>query len=282
MSLRPTRVLLLGASGLLGSHLLRRLPQSCGVVAAPGRGGAAEAAGVRWLPMTMDAADLDAIGPLLDAAAAEVVVNATGAAPRSDASVLARVNARFPRALADAAVARGSRVIQISTDGVFSGSRGHYSEEDRPDPVDDHGRSKLEGELAAPHLTIRTSFYGRSPRGTGLVEWLVSQRGGVIDGFADYRFTGIAAAILADFVALSIDRGLSGMYHVGGGPVTKFDLLCSASRRLNLNVTVRPLRPGAVDRTLDTARFFAAIGRRPPTVEDSIEALMPCDALSRS
>lgn len=283
MSSHTPRVLLLGASGLLGGHLLRRLPQTLETVAAAGRSGAAGTdASVRWLPMGCDAADLDAIGPLLDAAGADVVVNATGAAPRSDAAVLAQVNARFPQALAEAAAARGSRVVQISTDGVFSGTRGHYREDDRPDPADDYGRSKLDGELAAPHLTVRTSFYGRSPRGTGLVEWLVSRRGQAVDGFADYRFTGLAAAILAEMVAVAIDRALCGVYHVGGDPVTKFDLLCAASRRLDLDVTVRPLSPGAIDRTLDTTRFFAAIGRRPPTVADSIEALTPCGVLSRS
>lgn len=277
------RVLLLGASGLLGGHLLRRIPESFATVAASGRrGGAGADPRVQWLPAPFDAADLAAIDPLLDAAAADVVINATGAAPRSPAAELAQVNARFPRALAAAAAARGSRVVQISTDGVFSGNRGEYSEADRPDPIDDYGRSKLDGELAAPHLTIRTSFYGRTPRGSGLVEWLASQRGGVVDGFADYRFSGLAAAMLADFVALAIDRALDGVYHVGGDPVTKFDLLAAVSRRLDLNVTVRPVIAGAVDRTLDTTRFFAAIGRPRPAVADSIEALAPCGVLSRS
>jgi dTDP-4-dehydrorhamnose reductase len=277
-----TRVLLLGASGLLGGHLLRRLPQSFVTVAASGRSGAGAVAGAQRLPSPFDAADLTAIDRLLDEAAADVVINATGAAPRSPAEVLAQVNARFPQALADAAAVRGARVIQISTDGVFSGNRGLYAEADRPDPIDDYGQSKLDGELAAPHLTIRTSFYGRSPRGSGLVEWLVSQRGGVVDGFVDYRFTGLAAATLADLVALAIDRTLSGVYHVGGEALTKFDLLCAVSRRLDLNVTVRPVSRGAVDRTLDSARFFAAIGRTRPSVADSIEALTPCGALSRS
>ena len=283
MSAPAPRVLLLGASGLLGGHLLERLPLSFSTVAVSGRSsmtGTDER--VQWMPMRIDAADPATIGSLLDAAGADVVVNATGASPRSEAAALAHVNARFPRALADAAAARGSRVVQISTDGVFSGARGHYAEDDRPDPIDEYGRSKLDGELAAPHLTIRTSFYGRSPRGTGLVEWLIAQRGHAVDGFVDYRFTGIAASLLADLVASAIAAALDGVYHVGGDPVTKYDLLCGASQRLHVNVAVRPVSRGAVDRTLNTQKFFDAVGRRPPTVAESIQALTPCGILSRS
>lgn len=283
MSAQAPRVLVLGASGLLGGHLLERLPRSFSTVAVSGRSGVTGTdERVQWIPVRIDTADPAAIGSLLEAAGADVVVNATGASPRSGAAVLAQVHARFPRVLADAAAARGSRVVQISTDGVFSGARGDYAEDDRPDPVDEYGRSKLDGELAAPHLTIRTSFFGRSPRGTGLVEWLVAQRGQAVDGFVDYRFTGIAASLLADLVASAIAAGLDGVYHVGGDPVTKYDLLCAASQRLQLNIAVRPVSRGAVDRTLNARKFFEAVGRRPPTVAESIEALTPCGVLSRS
>jgi len=283
MSAQAPRVLLLGATGLLGGHLLARLPRSCQTVAVSGRNGVTSAdRGVEWLSMRMDAAAPAALDSLLDMAGADVIVNATGASPRSEESTLDQVNARFPRALAAAAATRGSRIVQISTDGVFSGARGNYAEDDRPDPADAYGRSKLDGELAAPHLTIRTSFFGRSPRGTGLVEWLVGQRGQAVDGFADYRFTGIAASLLADLIASAIERALVGVYHVGGDPVTKYDLLRAVSQRLDLGVTVRPVSRGAVDRTLDSHTFFETAGRRRPTVAESIEALTPCGALSRS
>ena len=283
MSAHTPRVLLLGASGPLGGHLLERLPRSFPTVAALGRGGLAGADDrVQWLPMHVDAANPKMIGSLLDAACADVIVNAIAASPRSDPASMAQVNAQFPRALADAATGRGSRVLQISTDGVFSGARGDYSEDDCPDPVDEYGRSKLEGELAGSHLTIRTSFFGRSRRGTGLVDWLIAQRGQTVDGFVDYRFTGMAASLLADLIASAIEQALAGVYHVGGDPLTKYDLLCAASQRLKLDINVRPVSRGAVDRTLDARKFFDAVGRRPPTVAESVEALTPCGVLSRS
>ena len=92
----------------------------------------------------------------------------------------------------------------------------------------------------------------------------------------------MAAALLADVIAAAIAAGLEGLYHVGGDPMSKFDLLTAAAARLQLGVTVTPVARGAVDRTLDSANFFAALGRRRPTMAESIEALTPCGALSRS
>lgn len=283
MSTQSPRVLLLGASGLLGGHLLDRLSRSYSTLAVAGPSGLGGAdQRVEWLPMRLDAADPHAIGSLLDASRADVVVNATGASPQSAQATLTQVNARFPRALGEAAAERGARVVHMSTDGVFSGARGNYAEDDVPDPADAYGRSKLDGELAAPHLTIRASFFGRSPRGSGLVEWLIAQRGRTVDGFADYRFSGMAAPLLADLFVSAIERALTGVYHVGGDPVTKYDLLCAVSQRLGLDITVRPASRRAIDRTLHSRMFFDAIGRPQPTVVDSIDALTSCGVLSRS
>lgn len=253
--------LLLGATGHLGSHLAVRLPQSMPTRIAP----------------RVDISDDKAIGRLIDEAEADVVVNAIGANAGAGAEAMRAVNTDFPHRLAAAAAAtRKGRVVHVSSDGVFSGRRGSYREDDAPDPVDEYGRSKLAGELAPPHLTIRTSFFGRNPRGRGLIEWLVSQRG-TVSGFDDYRFCGVSAALLADFVAEAIAADLAGLWHVGGEPITKCALLAAAARRLSLDVTVVPVRRGSIDRTLDSSRFFAAVGRRRPTLADSVDALGAAD-----
>ena len=283
MTRMSPRVLVLGGSGLLGGHLLERLPSSFPTAAVPGRTGRVTTGDrIEWLAHPIDVDAAATIDAALDRARADVIVNAIGAEPRAASADLARVNARFPRALATLAARRGARVVQISSDAVFSGARGAYREDDRPDPVDAYGRSKLEGELNAPHLTLRTSVYGRSARGTGLIEWLIAQQGRCVDGFADYRFSGMAAPLLADFVAAAIDAGLEGVYHIGGDPVTKYELLSAAAARLRLGMTVRPAARGAVDRTLDSTRFFAAAGRRRPTLAESMEALTSCDVPSRA
>lgn len=279
------RVLVLGASGLLGSHLVERLPSSFRTVAIGGRSGRSGMdARVEWLPLSFDAADTRSVEQVLDAARADVIVNAVGAKPPIDAQTMEKVNARFPQALAALAEARGSRVVHVSTDGVFSGARGGYRERDVPDPGDAYGRAKLAGELGAPHLTIRTSFFGRTWRNDGVIEWLVAQRGRTVEGFADYRFSGMSAARLADALAEAIGGPdvLEGLYHVGGEPITKYELLKAAAERLQIDVRVIPVERGAVDRTLDSSRFFSAIHRRPPLLADSLESLVPCGSPSRN
>ena len=283
MTASAPRVLLIGASGLLGGHLADRLPRSFATTAALGRaGGAGSDDRVHWLGDGIDAADPATIGRALAAADPAVIVNAVGAGAQVDADAMTRVNTWFPRELARQADARGARVVHISTDAVFSGQRGAYAEADPPDPIDHYGRSKQDGELAAPHLTIRTSFFGRTPRRTGLIEWLVSKRGQAVDGFADYRFSGMAAPLLADLIVAAIDARLEGVYHVGGDPLTKYQLLCAAADHMGLNVSVRPVSRRPTDRTLDAGRFFSAAGRQRPTVADSIQALTICGLLSRS
>lgn len=249
-------VLLFGATGHLGRHLANRLTRAHRVTLAP----------------RVDVADDRAIAALVEAASASVVVNAVGAKAGTAPDVLQAVNAEFPRRLASCAEAQGARVVHVSTDGVFSGAHGGYTEADAPDPLDAYGRSKLAGELGTPHLTVRTSFFGRNPRGSGLVEWLAAQHG-VVRGFEDYRFSGLSAALTADLIGDAIDRGLDGTWHIGGDPITKYQLLEAVARTLRLDVSVVPIRNGAVDRTLESARFFAAIGRRRPTLEESMAAL---------
>jgi dTDP-4-dehydrorhamnose reductase len=250
------KVLLFGATGHLGGHLADRLPLSAALAIAP----------------RVAVEDERAPARAIDEARPDVVVNAIGVRPKAARELLRAVNAEFPQRLAARAAARGARVVQISTDAVFSGARGHYSETDTPDPIDDYGESKLAGELAPPHLTIRSTFFGRNARGAGLVEWLAAQRGPV-PGFEDYRFSGISAALLADFVADAIRAGLEGTWHVGGDGVSKYDVLVAVARRLQLAVDVVPVRHGAIDRTLDSSRFFRAIGRMRPTLAESISTL---------
>ena len=279
--------LLLGATGFLGRYLAERLSRTLATSAPRPRSGDAPClGGVKWLDARFEASDETTIDRVLDEARPDVIVNAIGIMPSAagDTQLLDRVNGEFPHRLASCAGARGARVVHISTDGVFSGARGTYVETDTPDATDAYGRSKLAGEIGAPHLTIRTSFFGRTPRGSGVIEWLVTQRGRTIEGFVDYRFTGIAAAVLADLVTVAVarDTALEGVYHVGGEAFSKYDLLKAAAERLQIDVQVVPVSRGPVDRTLDSTRFFTAIGRRSPALADSLARLTPCGALSHS
>jgi dTDP-4-dehydrorhamnose reductase len=117
---------------------------------------------------------------------ASVVVNCAGLIKQrpeaTDPMAVLQANAVVPRRLADWCDRNGARLIQVSTDCVFSGSRGLYSEDDTPDPVDLYGLSKVLGEVTtAPHLTLRASMIGPQLRGReGLLAWFLAQRGGEV------------------------------------------------------------------------------------------------------
>ena len=162
-----------------------------------------------------------------------------------------------------------TRLIHISTDCVFSGRKGNYSEDDLPDPPDLYGRSKLLGEVEGKNcLTIRTSMIGRELKGThGLLEWLLSQRDAQVRGFKRAIFSGFTTQALADTIEeiVSEHRGLNGVWHVAAEPITKFDLLTLVKQTYGLAVEIEPDEAFVCDRSLNGSRFNSATGFRSPS-----------------
>ena len=126
--------------------------------------------------------------------------------------------------------------MHFSTDCVFSGRRGGYTETDEPDPVDLYGRTKLLGEVdQPPGLTLRTSIIGLEERAqtTGLIEWFLAQRG-TIKGFRRAIYTGLTTAAMARWSARSAGAAprLHGLWHVASEPISKYDLLVDLAKKL--------------------------------------------------
>jgi len=128
-------------------------------------------------------------------------------------------------AVARGARAAGSRLVHISTDGVFDGERGGYREEDVPSPINVYGQSKLEGEqvvaAADPQaLIVRTNIYGwnAQPK-SSLAEWFLAelQAGRPCPGFTDAWFSPILVNDLGGCLFRLLASGQTGPWHVGGG-----------------------------------------------------------------
>ena len=214
-------------------------------------------------------ADLDRA---MSAARPDVVINAVGIVKQrrdsENATTTIAVNALLPHRLADRCAAVGVRLIQISTDCVFSGTKGAYAEHDVPDARDLYGRSKVLGEVdRAGCLTVRTSMVGREIRTSrGLFEWFISHRGEIVPGFTRARFSGLTTPELSRVIADIIQRHpeLRGVWHVAGDPINKFDLLTIVNDAFGLGSTLRADESFVCDRTLDASRFLNATGYRPP------------------
>ena len=275
--MRPRRVLVVGAAGMLGHVLFSGLSGRSDLeVHATAR----TAEGLdRWFPRDLlgkirggvDAERFDTVLRALEAVRPGVVVNCIGVIKQlpaaKDPVVSIAVNSLFPHLLARACAEAGARMIHFSTDCVFSGEKGNYREIDPPDAADLYGRTKLLGEVALPGcVTLRTSIIGHELSGRhGLVEWFLSQEGPV-RGFDRAVFSGFPTVEMARIVAERVipDAGLSGLYHVSSAPVTKYDLLRLVAKEYGKRIGIERDGEFACDRSLDSSRFREATGYEPP------------------
>jgi dTDP-4-dehydrorhamnose reductase len=271
------RALVLGGAGMLGHRLWRELDRRMDAFCTV-RGSFQDYASLGWFDAQRVIGGIDVLSDAgldraMSVAQPDVVVNAVGIVKqRRDADNAANtiaVNALLPHRLADRCAAAGSRLIQISTDCVFAGTKGSYSEADVPDARDLYGRSKLLGEVDREGcLTVRTSMVGREIRDArGLLEWFFSRRGETVPGFTRARFSGLTTPELSRVIAGIIERraDLRGVWHVAGDPISKYELLGIVNDAFGLGTTLRPDDSFLCDRTLDASRFTSATGYRPPT-----------------
>jgi dTDP-4-dehydrorhamnose reductase len=210
----------------------------------------------------------------------DAVVNAVGIVKQrpetEDALASIEVNALLPHRLALACRSAGARLIHLSTDCVFSGEKGRYREEDRPDPVDLYGRSKLLGEVAGEGaLTLRTSMIGLGlQRKTSLVDWFLMQSGRV-QGYRNAVFSGLTTRELSRVIGELLEKHpqASGLYHVSAAPISKLELLAKLRERLALNVELVPVDEPRIDRSLDSTRFRRVFGYAAPSWDEMLDGL---------
>lgn len=270
------RVLVLGATGMLGSAMVRLLGRSeeLEIVAASRSANASRLfpAGVRAdFIGHVDAESPDSLADLFAKIQPEVVVNCVGLVKQAaDAkSVMAAVpiNTLLPHRLARLAEICRARLVHISTDCVFSGERGNYREHDRADASDVYGLSKYLGEVSGEHaLTLRTSIIGHELRGRlSLLEWFLAQQGSV-KGYTRAVFSGFPTVELARIVRDHVlpRPELTGIYHVSAEPIAKFDLLELIAVQYGKAIEIVPDGELVIDRSLDSGRFRAATGYVPP------------------
>jgi dTDP-4-dehydrorhamnose reductase len=187
-----------------------------------------------------------------------------------------RVNALLPHYLNDLCRSVKSKLIHFSTDCVFTGEKGFYSEIELPDASDMYGRSKLLGEVVSNGaLTLRTSIVGPELySNTSLLEWFLS-RDHAVSGFTHAIFSGLTTLEISKIVHRIMCQAsdLSGLYHLSMDPVSKHDLLCIIRDAFNHNVTIHKDSTLVIDRSLDSKIFKALIGYTSPNWNESINEL---------
>ncbi len=277
------RVLIFGGDGMLGHQLLRHLSSRHEVRVTLHRP-IGEYSGALFSAANamggVDVRDVDAIRRAMAECRPEAVINAAGVVKqRNDAAADAsshEINAAFPHRLAEFCRESGAYLVHFSTDCVFSGRKGGYTEADVPDPVDSYGRSKLQGEVTGPGcITLRTSMIGPElSRRSGLLEWFLAQKGKA-PGYRRAVFSGLTTPEQARVVERILGQNptKSGLYHLSGEAINKYELLRLVARHFSLATSVEPDDALTIDRSLDSTRFRADFGYRPPSWDEMIAEL---------
>ena len=168
------------------------------------------------------------------------------------------LNSLFPFRLMEICVEVKSRLIHFSSDCVFSGEKGFYSEKDNPDPKDIYGKSKLLGELENENIiTIRKSVIGHElDSKNGLLEWFLNQEESV-EGYKEAIFSGLTVLELARIIDMYIlpNKNIKGIIHLSAEPISKYDLLGLIANQYNKLIKIEPNKEIKIDRSLNSEYF---------------------------
>jgi dTDP-4-dehydrorhamnose reductase len=285
-----TRILITGASGLLGINLALLAAKRFEVIGVtfsqplknPG-----------FKTIEADLLEANLIPVVFDEAKPDWVINCAALASLDAADnqpeLAQRLNAELPGRLASEAAKRGLRFLQVSTDAVFDGVKGDYDEEDSPAPISVYGRTKRLGELAVkaahPHvLIVRPNFFGWSVGGKkSLAEFFYNQlsEGKTVPGFTDRIFCPLLVTDLASTLLELLEKDLRGIYHAGSSDhQSKYDFGVAIANRFGLDAklitpttTKNTGAPRALNLSLRTTRLSKVVGRRLPTAGEGIEKL---------
>jgi len=233
----PKRVLILGSTGMLGHMLFFYLKQNKKFKIYD----VSFRKKLNPKSMICDIHNISDLERILKVVKPEIIINSIGILPQdpkfnSINSIF--INSLFPQRLKEISKEFNSKIIQISTDCVFDGQRGKYSENDIPNETKTYGLTKILGEIkGTQHLTIRTSIIGPELKkeGKGLLHWIFNENG-KIKGYNNAIWGGITTLELSKVIEYCINHNISGLYHITNGEsISKYDLLNLIKREFKLN-----------------------------------------------
>lgn len=283
------RVLILGGAGMLGHKMVQtlsaRFPETWWTVR-----GSKQDSPCDHVPFLqserclekVDVMDWPVLAGLLDRLRPDAIVNCVGIIrQRAEATSpipSITVNSLLPHRLADAAAKWGGRLVHISTDCVFSGRKGNYTEADASDAEDLYGRSKFLGEVVGQGaLTLRTSIIGRELQNhQSLLDWFLLGEHKKVRGFRRVWWSGVTTNHLTDLVGdiLEAHPSLNGLYQVSSARISKHDLLSRVRAAYGLGIDIDADDGPVHDRSLDGSKLAAAIGYQCPPWDRLLEQLV--------
>ena len=258
------RILLLGANGMIGHQLFSYFSgrhETYGTL----RGADSLLAEVNKgrVITGVDVRDFEGLSNIIAAVMPNILLNCTGIVKqiggKHSVSEQILLNAMLPHRLAELSESMNFKSVTFSSDCVFDGVKGNYTEKDVPNAADIYGATKALGEANyANALTIRTSTVGLELGNKhGLVEWFLSQRG-QIEGFARAIYSGLTTIELARYVEHILVNypDLLGLHQAAAEKISKFDLLNMLSEKLGRkDIEIAKNTNFECDRSLDGSKL---------------------------
>ena len=289
------KILILGCNGLLGNTLTKYFFQkSCYETF----GFLRDATKLRFfnkeylenLFLINDVLDIEYLKMKIKELKPDVIINCIGMTnkiKKQDIGFVEKyisVNSIFPHNLKELCFELGIRLIHFSTDCVFSGNKGFYNESEHPDPIDIYGRSKLLGELEFENtITIRKSAIGHElVSKNGLLEWFINQQEKVL-GYKETIFSGLTVLELASIIDMYIlpNQDLSGIFHISGQPISKYDLLKIIADVYQKQINIIPDHLIKVDRSLNAENFSKLTGYKTKSWKSLIKSMSEFNLLNQ-
>ncbi len=285
-----TRFVVTGASGLLGLNLSLQLNEHDEIL------GIANVSPLKGLPFDIQIVDLvtdNFENNVLDLFKPDVIIHCAAIANMEECeknpTLAYETNASVPGNLAFQCRKKGVKFLHISTDAVFDGKTGNYSELDEPNPLSVYAKTKRAGEVNVQKqnpdaIIARVNFYGWSLSGTrSLGEFFINNllSKTPVNGFMDVHFCPLYVSQLSDLLIDMVKMDLSGIYHVvSSDHLTKYEFGCAIAEQFGLDPSViRPISilqsnlqaERSLNLTLSTKKLSEHLHQPIPAVHDGIK-----------
>jgi len=250
------KIIILGATGLIGHQVYFQLKANKDFSVFS----FAHQKKISQATMLLDARDEHLLEKVIVGINPDVIINCMGVliaeANRTPENAIF-LNAYIPQRLKTIANTLGAKLVHISTDCVFSGKKGSYTEDDIRDAEVTYGRAKAMGEVTeSPHITLRTSVVGPEiKKGEELFHWFMLQEG-KIKGFTKSFWSGVTTLELAKAVEWAIDKDIQGLYHITNGvPINKYELLMLFKKHTKKQIEIESVEGKVTNKSfLDTRK----------------------------
>lgn len=273
------KILIFGASGMIGSTLVKDMSMNenfevIGVIRRKSYKKFFLNHKSKFLIYNYNSIDLEFLKKILLTSNPDVVINCSGITKQriknNSLQKILYMNSIFPHRLAYFAKKMNFKLIQISTDCVFSGKllKGSYKEIDIPDAEDTYGKTKFIGEVTGENVvTLRTSTIGHEIlTRKGLLEWFLFKKKKCL-GYNNAVFSGVTTHTLANIIEKIIipKKVFSGLYHISAKPINKYKLLCMIAKTYNKKIKILKFKNFRINRSLNSNFFKKKTGYIAPS-----------------